>query len=54
MEPQEAYQKIKKIYDKAQEDIDAVAAEHKERVQEILRESDRKKIEEVRKKIKEL
>jgi hypothetical protein len=54
MEPQEAYEKIKDIYQKAQEDIDALAAEHSERVQEIIEASDQKRIEEVRKKIKEL
>jgi len=54
MEPQEAYEKIKKIYQKAQEDIDALAAQHKDRVQDIIEASDRKKMEEVRKKIKEL
>lgn len=54
MEPQEAYEKIKKIYRKAQEDIDALAVEHKERVQEIIESSDRKKVEELRKKIENL
>jgi len=54
MEPKEAYEQIKKIYQKAQVEIDRLAKEHQQRVEDVLEEADRKKIEDVRARIDKL